>query len=169
MDQTDISLLFKSLVILPTDKIETQKFPTTSAPEKPIETKAESSLTNSASDPDTKYVIKKNPFAILIKGDLKEPYLETGSSFFKITSALNIPQASKHLQAFENKIDIHNYECVWCIGLNLAEEKSIRSMAHDNLIISPDILTLKTSEEKKQMYSPLKNFISSNMELLSQL
>ncbi len=169
LDQTDISLLFKSLVVLPVDRSESQKLPITVAPEKSTNTKVEDSLSNSVSEPDTKYVVKKHPFVILIKGDLKEQYLQTGSSFFKITSALNIPQASKYLKAFENTTDIHMYKCVWCIHLNLAEEKSIRSMAHDNLIISPDILTLKTSEEKKQMYSPLKNFISSNLESISQI
>ncbi len=87
-----------------------------------------------------------------------------GSSFLKILDALNINSAKKLLDTEITINDLINYSCVWCIGLPPEEESKILKIDHPNILLSPDILNLKTKEEKMAMYNPLKEFIAKNKE-----
>jgi hypothetical protein len=63
----------------------------------------------------------------------------------------------------------NQYTCIWCIGLDIKLEKEAKQTAHENLLCSPDLNSLKTTEEKKAMFMPLKDFISLNFDLISKL
>lgn len=92
------------------------------------------------------------------------------SAFRKILAALNVPNAANHLSADLSILkETDNYTCVWCIGLDIKTEKEILGLDHSNLLVSPDILSLNTTEEKKAMYMPLKAFVSANMDLIVKL
>ncbi|MFT4996353.1 MAG: hypothetical protein ACI9BJ_000851, partial [Flavobacteriales bacterium] len=62
-----------------------------------------------------------------------------------------------------------SYECIWCMGIDLNTEKQILALKHKNILISPDIENLATVEEKKQMFSALKEFAILNMDLFTKI
>lgn len=172
MNWDDITLLYKNIVVLPKDKIT----------ESPKET--ESTTTYGETDSDTKannetpvaeetkpaYEKIRHPFVIFTKSSLKPLYQEENSSFQKIINALNITKASKYINSDPNSFkNISNFDCVWCIGLDIAVEKELRSINHTNVHFSPDILSLSNNEEKKAMFVPLKEFIGKNDTILEKL
>lgn len=187
LQDEDISLLFKSLVVLPQDKTTSENTDTeppqtektsdsamkkeTKEPQNTTSTTAEKQDTeknSKAEEPKPAYT-KVEPFAILTAPHLKASYEAADSPFLKILNALGIPEAISNLST-DNKLleNANNYKCLWCIGLDIQTEKKALSLNHENLLTSPDVLSLKTNEEKKAMYAPLKEFISSNMELISK-
>lgn len=180
----DISLLFTSLVVLPQDQLT--KEPETKSVTTHLDTaETEKSESNDASEPHadsdkttSDIVVQEakaayhtiQPFVILTSQNLKDSYMVADSAFQKILAALNIPQAAKHLSTDLSILEkTDNYTCVWCIGLGIKTEKEILGLGHSNLLLSPDILSLNTTEEKKAMYIPLKAFVSANMELIVKL
>lgn len=184
----EISLLFKSLVLLPEDKAvtltsnitetkvdpvldktKTTKSETTVTPEPEATEKTETSkANNTVEEPIASY--NKIPLTILTTPALKEAYLEVGSNFLKTIDALKAPQLSNHLNTDYTLLEkTTQYTCIWCIGLDLEREKEARNTAHTNLLFSPDLNSLKTTEEKKAMFMPLKDFISLNFDLISKL
>lgn len=145
----------------------------TSSPEKDSESKTKTQYTEIsdptiANEPATTYEIETHPFIIVTHTTLKEDYLKAESPFIKIITALNIPQAAKYLST-EIRTQTNSYDCIWCIGLDIETEKTLIEMKHNNILFSPDILSLQSNEQKKAMYTPLKKFISSNSDLISQL
>lgn len=179
----DIQLLFHSLVVLPQDKVEKKAEPvllttaqedapsknTVDAEQPTNETTRDTTTKDIAEEPKATYS-KTIPFAILVPQELKQHYLAEGSAFLKIIDALAIPQVTQHLYTDYTILqNADKYTCLWCIALDIKTEKTALSLDHKNLLTSPDILSLKTNEEKKAMYIPLKAFISSNMELISKL
>jgi len=40
---------------------------------------------------------------------------------------------------------------------------------HKNILLSPDIHNLTTKEEKKAMYTPLKQFVQDNLEHINKI
>jgi len=193
LPEEDISLLFKTLVVLPQDKpakntvskLEKEnrpnQTPVTSEDSKPTEIAKSDSPTeetktledsttpeNLVEEPKTKYNTK-TPFVILLPTNLKEAYLQPESPFIKILAALKISGAQANIATDTSVLQkADNYLCIWCIGLDIQQEKTALGLSHPNLLTSPDILSLKSNEEKKAMYAPLKAFINSNMETISQ-
>ena len=55
------------------------------------------------------------------------------------------------------------------MGIDLNTEKQILALKHKNILISPDIENLATVEEKKQMFSALKEFAILNMGLFTKI
>jgi hypothetical protein len=184
----EVSLLFKSLVLLPEDKAitltsyptETESDPvldrsTISHSETPALPESETTekinaeeATSLAEEPKVSYI--HVPITILTTPELKKAYLENGSNFLKTIDALKVPQLSKHLNTDYTLLEkAKQYNCIWCIGLDLKIEKEARSISHPNLLCSPDLNSLKTTEEKKAMFMPLKEFISLNFDLISKL
>jgi hypothetical protein len=53
------------------------------------------------------------------------------------------------------------------VGLSHDMETKILKIKHPNLLLSPNILDLKTKEEKMAMYNPLKEFVTQNINLFS--
>jgi hypothetical protein len=188
IEPSEISLLFKSLVVLPEDKAakpspknsetkvnpvlnvpKTTELGTPSATQPPTIAKAEAPEgTNVTEKP--KVTFTKKRITILTTPELKEAYLKTGSNFLKTLDALKAPQLSEHLNTDHTLLErAHQYMCIWCIGLDIKSEKEAKQTAHENLLCSPDLNSLKTTEEKKAMYIPLKNFVALNSELVSSL
>jgi len=60
-----------------------------------------------------------------------------------------------------------NYTCIWCVGLDPEIESKILKINHPNILLSPNILDLKTKEEKIAMYGPLKAFVTQNFSLFT--
>jgi hypothetical protein len=184
----EISLLFKSLVLLPEDKavaltsntaetkavqvldkIKTTKSETPVIPTPITTEKVETSKANNiVEEPKASYI--KIPIIILTTPALKEAYLTAGSNFLKTIDALKAPQLSNHLNTDYTLLEKANqYTCIWCIGLDIKFEKEAKQTAHENLLCSPDLNSLNTTEEKKAMFVPLKDFISLNFDLISKL
>jgi len=154
LDQIDVELLFKSIVVLPQDSSrKTAPTDHEAKQKKPKEYEPEITITK----PSKITVILTTP-------KLKEDYMVDGSSFLKILDALNINSAKKLLDTEITINDLINYTCVWCVGLPPEEESKILKIDHPNILLSPDILNLKTKEEKMAMYNPLKEFIAKNKE-----
>ena len=175
MPDDDISLLFNSLVVLPQDKLtketETPAETAKSQPEHASESPVDSvKIPASIVVQETKAVYHTiQPFVVLTSQNLKDSYMVADSAFQKILTALQIPQAAKHLSTDLSILEkTDNYTCIWCIGLDIQTEKTILGLGHPNLLVSPDILSLNTTEEKKAMYIPLKAFVSTNMELITK-
>ncbi|MFT4826923.1 MAG: hypothetical protein ACI96L_000202 [Paracoccaceae bacterium] len=188
IEPSEISLLFKSLVVLPEDKAakpspknsETKLnlvlnapkatelgTPTATQPKATEKTEAPEA-TNIAEEPKAAFAKKR--ITILTTPKLKEAYLEAGSNFLKTLDALKVPQLSAHLNTDNTLLEkADQYICIWCIGLDIKFEKEAKHTAHENLLYSPDLNSLKTTEEKKAMFIPLKNFITLNFELISSL
>jgi hypothetical protein len=55
------------------------------------------------------------------------------------------------------------------LGLPHEMEAKILKIKHPNLLLSPNILDLKTKEEKMAMYNPLKEFVSKNIDLFTSV
>lgn len=181
----DISLLFNSLVVLPKDRlsVETETTSTTThlgaAEPKKREQPNDSIQSQEDSDEVLSDIVAQEskaeynavqPFVIVTSQNLKDSYMAADSAFRKILAALNVPNAANHLSADLSILkETDNYTCVWCIGLDIKTEKEILGLDHSNLLVSPDILSLNTTEEKKAMYMPLKAFVSANMDLIVKL
>lgn len=172
MNWDEITLLYKSIVVLPQDKnVETPitSESTPSTPEPALVVKDESN-TSMVEEDKAEYEKIRHPFVIFTKSYLKLQYQEDNSSFKKIISALDIRKASKYINAVPNAYkNVLDFDCVWCIGLDIAIEKELRSSNHSNIHFSPDILSLNNNEEKKAMFLPLKEFITSNAAHLKKL
>jgi hypothetical protein len=84
--------------------------------------------------------------------------------------ALNAQQLAKYLSTDQAILkNLNQYTCFWAIGLDIKIEKEALSMGHQNLLCSPDFNSLKTTEEKKAMFLPLREFLVANLELISKL
>ena len=164
LDQTDIELLFESIVVLPQDSSK-KTAPTDHEikQKKPREYEAKTTITK-VDEPQATTKKPSKITVILTTPKLKEDYMADGSSFLKILNALKISSAKKLLDTEITIDDLINYSCVWCIGLPPEVESKILKTNHPNILLSPDILNLKTKEEKMAMYNPLKEFIVKNKE-----
>ena len=154
LDQIDVELLFKSIVVLPQDS--SRKTAPTDHEAKTTKTKVD--------EPEITITKPSKITVILTTPKLKEDYMVDGSSFLKILDALNINSAKKLLDTEITINDLINYTCVWCVGLPPEVESKILKIDHPNILMSPDILNLKTKEEKMALYKPLKEFIAKNKE-----
>lgn len=164
LDQTDVELLFKSIVVLPQDSSrKTAQTDHEAKQKKPKEYKAKTTKTK-VDEPEITTTKPPKITIILTTPKLKEDYMVDGSSFLKILDALKISSAKKLLDTEITIDDLINYSCVWCIGLPPEVESKILKTNHPNILLSPDILNLKTKEEKMAMYNPLKEFIAKNKE-----
>jgi hypothetical protein len=197
LDATDIHLLYKSLVVLPQDKKEfIPKTEETSidkpteqdaVSEKPVEKKIESQESISpveekdtpaaavasesiAEEAKATYRLESNPFLLFTSEANKSKYLVEGSNFAKAIGALKITQLTKYITSDPTVLEsLSSYECIWCIGIDLNSEKKILAQKHQNILISPDIESLATVDEKKRMFSALKTFVTPNMDLFSKI
>lgn len=177
LELSDIALLYKTVVVLPQDKMTKAviEAPTTADAETPalteIETPeiTEAETTNVIFEPATQRKTE-HPFVIITSAMLKEKYLDPDSSFTKIVQALNIPNVAKymvHEESFISNQDL--YRCIWAIGISPSTSEHLHNLGHQNLLISPDVLSLTNTEEKTAMYAPLKQFIASNQKEISKL
>jgi hypothetical protein len=191
LDATDIHLLYKSLVVLPQDKYdETHPVEETSKAksaeldslsqklvEKEIETPVSISQVeetntpiNIAQEPKGTYKVESQPFILFTSEANKNKYLAEGSNFAKAISALKITQLAKFITSDHAVLEtLASYECIWCMGIDLNTEKKILALKHKNILISPDIENLATVEEKKQMFSALKEFAILNVGLFTEI
>lgn len=181
LELSDIALLYKNVVILPQDRVANANATRTNSTKEQAITESKKTSDDKATESieaskPLEPALKKpndliiHPFAIITSAALKDQYLEANSSFHKIIQALNIPQVTKHIQLEENVISSNcNYTCIWAIGASTHIEQYLKSLKHENLLISPDLLNLTTNEQKKAMYIPLKNFIDRNVVLLSKI
>jgi hypothetical protein len=189
LDLSDVALLFKSLVVLPQDRLEkkaenrakSNSSPSTDValpktpPQKQTNGEPEAVLPKEQEPSTVAQEIKGeydkiSPFVILTSPQLKEAYLTQDSAFQKIIQALDITQCINYMSTNISILDTPaKYACVWCIGLDKAAEEKAKNAKHPNLIVSPDIMSLSNNEDKKQMYLPLKAFITSNIDTISQL
>lgn len=193
IDALDIDLLYKSLVLLPQDKVDQNATADTElAVENPTNKKAEPTQTltpdtkkpataraaesnntvpeNQANEAKGTYKVEKRPFALYTTASNKAKYLATDSNFMKAANALKITQVVNHITTkVQSTAELKNYDCVWCMGIDLNVEKEILALKHPNLLISPDIENLTSVDEKKSMFSALKEFANSNLELFSKI
>jgi hypothetical protein len=191
LDDTDIHLLYKSLVVLPQDKHdetptveETSKAKSAESDSlsqklvgKEIETPVSTSQveeTNTpisiAQEPNGTYKVESQPFVLFTSEVNKNKYLAEGSNFTKAIGALKIAQLAKYITSDHAVLDtLVSYECIWCMGIDLNTEKQILALKHKNILISPDIENLATVEEKKRMFSALKEFAILNMGLFTKI
>ena len=179
----DISLLFSSLVILPQDKeaVSEEKSETAQVEVSQTLVEEKEPLVESTTketpakdapaveEPAPVYKKETHPFTLFLPAALRETYLADQSKFLKILDALAIPQLKKYIQTDLSEENVTSFDCVWCIGLDIKSEKDLRALNHKNILFSPDIEQLKTVEEKKEMYAPLKMFVNSNEQLFSHI
>ena len=164
LDQTDIELLFESIVVLPQDSSK-KTAPTDHEIKQKKLKEYEAKITITKVDEPQATTKKPSKITVILTTPkLKEDYMADGSSFLKILNALKISSAKKLLDTEITIDDLINYSCVWCIGLPPEVESKILKTNHPNILLSPDILNLKTKEEKMAMYNPLKEFIVKNKE-----
>lgn len=160
----DTELLFKELVILPSDRIS-----------KDLQSqrdKSDKSDTESQLDKNTKIDIpkQKTPFVLLTTLELKHKLLNPESNFSKIIKSQKIENASRHLLTeFEINESLLNYDCIWSIGLSPQKEQKLLSLQHANILLSPNTESLENREEKLAMFNPFAKFVSSNLTLFSQI
>lgn len=165
LDKIDIELLFDSVVLMPQDRANTVNKKVTEVKHTPA-----SSQPNLENATPKETVPTIHPFIILTTPQLKTIYQEENSSFQKIIKALHIPSAKKYLHTDLALLGhAHQYQCIWCIGIPSDQEQEAQQSNHPNLLISPDILNLKTKAEKIAMYNPLKAFVEKNKPLIDQL
>ena len=195
LDNTDIHLLYKSLVVLPQDKyddippVEETSKAKSAEPDslsrklvgEEIETPKRISIieeTNTqettpisiAQEPNGTYKIESRPFVLFTSEVNKNKYLAEGSNFTKAIGALKIAQLAKYITSDHALLEnLSSYECIWCMGIDLNTEKQILALKHKNILISPDKENLATVEEKKQMFSALKEFAILNMGLFTKI
>lgn len=197
IDATDIHLLYKSLVILPQDKqdiaslVEDVSTAKSAEPnvlsEKPAEKKTETRESISpieekdalpaaaapvsiAEEAKAIYKTESHTFALFTSEANKSKYLAEGSNFAKAIGALKLTQLTKYITSDPTFIEtLSSYECIWCMGIDLNSEKKILAQKHQNILISPDIESLATVDEKKRMFSALKAFVTPNMDLFSKI
>ena len=177
MNSDDIALLFDKLVILPSDRNDEIDVKNTDSKLGESTPTAEPTSTPTPVESPAKTVVSEpvkpivsHPFVIVTNTSLKEILSQDSSNFKKIINSLKIGNAAKYLQPI-NSLDLQaaDYDCIWCIGLGPEEEATVKSLKHSNVLFSPNMETLATKEEKLAMFNPLKDFVSSNMGLLSQL
>jgi hypothetical protein len=197
LDATDIHLLYKSLVVLPQDKQDqapsvediSKAKPAESnvlsvkREEKKIETPESTSPVEEKNTPATTvapvtiaeeakatYRIESHPFVLFTSEANKNKYLAEDSNFAKAIGALKITQLTKYITSDPTVLEsLSSYECIWCMGIDLNSEKKILAQKHQNILISPDIESLATVDEKKRMFSALKAFVTPNMDLFSKI
>lgn len=170
--ELDIPLLYQNLVVLPQDKAMLTPENTKREEEiTPAKQPEKETLPTEASEPKGTYTPKQAiPFIILIPEHLKADYMAETSAFYKILAALNISTASKYVSSnLELLNETDTYSCIWCVGLDLANEKKAMQSGHKNILLSPDIHNLTTKEEKKAMYTPLKQFVQDNLEHINKI
>ena len=169
LELSDIALLYKTVVVLPQDKITKTVIETTTAVIAEVSPALEEESATLIVDPAAPRKVE-HPFVIVTNSILKEKYLVPESSFTKIIQALHIPQVAEYIvqeDAFIANQDA--YRCIWAIGINPETVEYLHKLGHQNLLISPDVLSLTSTEEKTAMYPPLKQFIASNQKELSKL
>ena len=165
LDKIDIELLFDSVVVMPQDRANTVNKKVTAVKHTPA-----SSQPNLENATPKETVPTIHPFIILTTPQLKTIYQEENSSFQKIITALHIPSAKKYLHTDPALLSrAHQYHCIWCIGISSEQVEEAQKLNHPNLLISPDILNLKTKAEKVAMYNPLKAFVEKNKSAIDQL
>ena len=195
LNDIDIHLLYKSLVVLPQDKYddippveETSKVKSAEPDSlsqklagKEIETQKsiskieetntqENTLISLAQESNGRYKVESQPFVLFTSEINKNKFLAEGSNFTKAIGALKIAQLAKHITSDHTVLEtLVSYECIWCMGIDLNTEKQILALKHKNILISPDIENLATVEEKKQMFSALKEFANLNMDLFTKI
>ncbi len=162
--EIDTDLLFKQLVILPNDRVDTKAEETDRIP---AIVKAE---TIEIPSPNKTIENKKTPFAIFTPASLAPTLLALDSNFNKIIISQKIPHIGTSIVSnFILDESIHSYECIWTIGLSPKEEQTLLQLKHKNILLSPNVETLVSKEEKLAMFTPLMEFIKTNLKLISQL
>lgn len=195
LNATDIHLLYKSLVVLPQDKqeeispVEETSKAKSDEPdalsqklvEKEIETPEstsqieetntlETTPINIAQESKGTYKVESQPFVLFTSETNKSKYLAEGSNFSKAINALKITQLAKYITSDSSVLKtLSSYDCIWCMGIDLSTEKKILALQHNNILISPDIESLATVDEKKRMFSALKEFIIPNIGLFAKI
>jgi len=195
LDATDIHLLYKSLVVLPQDKqdeispVEETSKAKSDEPDaltqklvgKEIETPKriskieetntqETTPTSIAQEPKGTYKVESQPFVLFTSETNKSKYLAEDSNFSKAINALKITQLAKYITSDSSVLKtLSSYDCIWCMGIDLSTEKKILALQHNNILISPDIESLATVNEKKRMFSALKEFIIPNIGLFAKI
>ena len=169
LDHIDIELLFKSVVILPQDSSKKEQKAGVEKELNEPRSYNDKSSTSEVSEPQNTLSTPTQSCAILTTKELIDNFTAEGSSFQKILEALSISPAKKHLTTNVNLDKLKEYKCVWCLGLPHEMEAKILKIKHPNLLLSPNILDLKTKEEKMAMYTPLKEFVSKNIDLFTSV
>lgn len=168
-NEIDTDLLFKQLVILPENK-EKEKVATKLEPTKQDKDvkKLETTTTKiSEATTDLRPTIK---FAVFINEQARLQLLAPTSNFRKILQSKQLENLIKFVQTnFELSSDLLYTECIWTIGLTPQQEQAILDIKHPNILLSPNVETLVSKEEKLAMFEPFSQFVSSNFRLLSNL
>ena len=150
----EIALLFKHLVIMPSDKAEQ---PAEIAPQ-----------TDTKEQPKDK-IHEVKPFALLLDVESSSAHLAPNSSLTKILKKHDLLKLLDYTVLTSQTINPTHYKCLWCIGLDANTEADIKVTQHKNVLFSPNIESLTTKDEKLQMYAPFQEFVHRNKELFSQL
>ncbi|HCD68455.1 MAG TPA: hypothetical protein DEQ56_08260 [Bacteroidetes bacterium] len=169
LELSDIALLYKTVVVLPQDKTTKAVIETTTTVNADVPQLVKAERADHIVEPETPKKVE-HPFVIVTSSILKDKYLQPDSSFTKIIQALQIPQVAEYViqeDAFTANQDL--YRCIWAIGISPATSEHLHNLGHQNLLISPDVLSLISTEEKTAMYAPLKQFIASNQKEISKL
>ncbi|MBT8326161.1 MAG: hypothetical protein KJP21_00475 [Bacteroidia bacterium] len=184
LNSDDIALLYDKLVILPSDKneetesknekaqseseIPITEITTQNQEDKEQPQSSKVNLEEDNSEKPQKEII--HPFIVLTTSSIKDNLTDEASNFRKIIQALKIGHVIKYIQSVESiDLSVQKYKCIWCIGLPVDAESKLKAMQYENILFSPNMETLKNKEEKIAMFSPLKDFASTNMGLLSKL
>lgn len=167
----DIELLFNELIILKEDlapktdsqgKTEPSQLSSTTEPvATPSATKPK--LILKAPEPDISSTSKPATIlekAVVIPSSLKTNMLAPNSNFKKILGHLdldNLLSVCLDIEAFDAKRTKSNFSAVWYIGLSEDQKAKLKGTA-PNELFSPNPESLQSVEEKKAMFTPLKNF-----------
>lgn len=162
MDDFDVGLLFKSLVLINEDLRSVTEDKTS------LETVTEVTIAEAQNSPETALPSSENaaiqiPGRIIltnlkVKAEIEAP----NSNFNKIISALKITNTG--IFCIEDTAVSALSQCshIWCVGLSEAEQMPLLALPPQiRLLQSPNMERLSNNEEKRAMFEPLKQFVSS--------
>jgi len=174
----DISLLFKDLVIVPSDRIQEEFDKTPKETVKSDSQIAEDSNLTANSKQDQVYtkvaeaLPKSHPFICIVPDDIHSLLMKDDSNFNRIIASLNVININKYYKTYSSFSDfseLQNFDLVLTIGLS-GEQQNVISQSRQSPThhsVNPEILN--TREEKLAMFQPFKAFVTDNLGKLSQL
>jgi len=165
LNQSEIGLLFKKLVLIPEEQKPTDaetNIPKTKADEPIVKYDKPESESTEAVKPKT------HPFVLVTSCNLSQTLKSENSNLYKILTRHNLTQVLKYISDIDSLQSNVEYQCIWSIGLTKDEEHKLVSFSKTRLN-SPNTETLTSKEEKIAMYNPFRRFIESNNETFSHL
>ena len=155
-------MLFKSLVILKEDRLEEPAAEDILAQpsQATSQEKPETTDPGVPSPPSHAPLLPKKSACLCVPSSLEKDLFQEGSNFMKIVQALKLEGLVQSV-VLEDQIQdaqqIQHMKHVWAVGIPQGHEV-LRSLKQTEILYSPNPETLRSVEEKRAMFDPLKDF-----------